>query len=56
MVDEGLCALEVVDVDRDMALLARYGMDLPVLILNGSEWSRHRVDGERLRAALLGAS
>ncbi len=49
---EGLCTWESVDVDRDKALLVRYGMDVPVLLVNGEERFRHRVAADELRACL----
>jgi len=45
-------ALEVVDVDSDPALEARYGEDVPVLMHGDLELSRHRLDTERVRAYL----
>jgi len=49
---EGLCSWEEVNVDRDKALLVRYGMDVPVLLLGERELFRHRVDREALVMAL----
>ncbi len=49
---QGLCSWEQVDVDRDKALLVRYGMDVPVLMLDGRELFRHRVTIDALRSAL----
>jgi hypothetical protein len=45
--------LELVDVDSDPQLKRRHGLDLPVLLLDGSVVCRHRLDrGELMR--LLG--
>ncbi len=49
---QGLCSWESVDVDRDKALLVRYGLDVPVLLADGEEIFRHRVTAEALRATL----
>ena len=49
--DRGL-ALEIVDVDADPALEARFGEDVPVLRHGEVELSRHRLDAERVRAYL----
>ena len=49
---QGLCTWEVVDVDQDKALLVRYGLDVPVLLLNGEELCRHRVTHATLMQAL----
>jgi hypothetical protein len=51
--DAGL-APEVLDVDADPALEARYGEHVPVLMLGDVELSRHRLDAERVRAYLGG--
>ena len=40
--------LEVKDVDGDPALARRYGEDVPVLVHDGRELCRHRLDEERL--------
>jgi hypothetical protein len=36
--------IEVVDVDSDEALDARYGEDVPVVLHGGTELCRHRLD------------
>ena len=41
--------VEVVDVDADPQLLRRHGLDVPVLLLDGTVVCRHRLD----RAELL---
>jgi len=50
--DHGLCTWESVDVDQDKALLVRYGRDVPVVLVNGTERFRHRVDADALNAVL----
>jgi len=49
---QGLCTWGRVDVDRDKALLVRYGMDVPVVLVNGTERFRHRIDADALNAVL----
>jgi len=49
---QGLCTWESVDVDRDKALMVRYGNDVPVLLINGKKRFEHRVSGDELRQAL----
>ena len=49
---QGLCTWETVSVDSDKALLVRYGMDVPVLLVNGQELFRHRVSETGLKATL----
>ena len=44
--------LEEVDVDGDPALVAAYGDDVPVLLVNGRKAFKHRVDPEALRVRL----
>ncbi len=36
-------ALEEVDISQDAELLARYGNDIPVILLDGEEIARHFV-------------
>jgi hypothetical protein len=35
--------LEEINIERDAELLARYGSDIPVLVINGAEAFRHRL-------------
>ena len=49
---DGLCTWEEVNVDYDKGLLIRYGMDVPVLVLNDRVLFKHRVDREELATAL----
>jgi len=51
---QGLCSWEVVDVDRDKALLVRYGLDVPVLLYDGEIVFKHSVPVDGLRAYLEG--
>ena len=44
--------IEVVDVDADPALVARYDELVPVLVCDGVELCHYRLDAERVRAAL----
>ena len=48
-------ALEEVDIDSDTSLQARYGHDIPVLVIDDAEVARHRVDERRLRELLRNA-
>ncbi|MDQ6990087.1 MAG: glutaredoxin family protein [Mariprofundaceae bacterium] len=52
---QGLCRFEVVDVDSDADLLAKYGNDVPVLLIDGVECMRHFVEYPKLVQALQGA-
>lgn len=49
--DTGAGWLEV-DVDADPMLLARYGEQVPVVLVDGAQHDFWRVDEQRLRAAL----
>jgi hypothetical protein len=40
--------LETLDVDADPLLRRRYGLDVPVLLLDGSVVCRHRLDRAEL--------
>jgi glutaredoxin len=49
-------ALEVVDVDQDPALAARYGREVPVVLVDGRKAFKYRVDPVALRDRLTRAS
>jgi len=40
--------LELVDVDSDAELARRHGLNIPVLLLDGSVVCRHRLDADEL--------
>jgi Glutaredoxin-like domain (DUF836) len=44
--------IEVVDVDSDPVLQRRHGLDVPVLLLDGSVVCRHRLDVPELKRLL----
>jgi predicted thioredoxin/glutaredoxin len=44
--------IEVVDVDADPLLQRRHGLDVPVLLLDGTVVCRHRLDGAELERLL----
>jgi len=44
--------IEVVDVDSDPVLTRRHGLDVPVLLLDGTVICRHRLDIPELRRLL----
>jgi predicted thioredoxin/glutaredoxin len=44
--------IEVVDVDGDPDLRRRYGLNVPVLLLDGTVVCRHRLDVEELHRLL----
>lgn len=44
--------IEVVDVDSDPDLLRRYGLNVPVLLLDGTVVCRHRLDAAELQRLL----
>jgi predicted thioredoxin/glutaredoxin len=46
--------LEVLDVDSDPQLQRRYGLEVPVLLLDGTVVCRHRLDRDELRRLLRG--
>lgn len=47
--------LEVVNIDRDESLRARYRTEIPVVLVDGAFAFRYRVEPDALRAALRGA-
>jgi predicted thioredoxin/glutaredoxin len=46
--------IDSVDVDGDAELRRRHGLDVPVLLLDGSVVCRHRLDGSELTRLLRG--
>lgn len=44
--------VEVVDVDSDPVLGRRHGLDVPVLLLDGTVVCRHRLDAGELKRLL----
>lgn len=48
-------SIEVVDVDQDASLRDAYGWDVPVLVAEGEELCRHRLDRRRVEAWLRAA-
>ena len=42
----------IVDVDADPELLRRYGLNVPVLLLDGTVVCRHRLDADELQRLL----
>ena len=44
--------IDVVDVDSDPVLLRRHGLDVPVLLLDGTVVCRHRLDVPELKRLL----
>jgi hypothetical protein len=47
-----LPAITVLDVDDDVQLARRYGLDIPVLLLDGVKVCQHRLDAAELRRLL----
>ncbi|MDQ7010446.1 MAG: glutaredoxin family protein [Mariprofundaceae bacterium] len=48
----GMCTWEVVRIDADAGLMRRYGLDVPVILIDGVVTFRHRVSPEALAQAL----
>ena len=53
--DEIPFTLEVVDIAGDPALLAAYGVEIPVLVIDGRKAFKHRVEERALRRRLAAA-
>lgn len=52
----GLCTWGVVDVDADPRLVRRYGLDVPVVRVNGEVRFKHRVPASALTRILREAA
>jgi len=48
--------LGAVNIESDAELLKRYGNDIPVVTINGTEAFRHRVDPGKFRDAIVKAT
>jgi glutaredoxin len=48
--------MAVVDISTDPALEAQYGLEIPVLLVNGTKAAKYRVGEGELRRLLLGRS
>jgi hypothetical protein len=46
--------LEVVDISTDRSLQERYGLEIPVLLVNGRKAAKYRVSERELRQILDG--
>jgi predicted thioredoxin/glutaredoxin len=46
--------IDIIDVDADAELRRRHGLDVPVLLLDGSVVCRHRLDAPELTRLLRG--
>ncbi|HLG16678.1 MAG TPA: glutaredoxin family protein [Blastocatellia bacterium] len=44
--------LEEVNIDEDRALSERYGLDIPVVLINGRKVFKHRVDPREFKRKL----
>jgi predicted DCC family thiol-disulfide oxidoreductase YuxK len=47
-----LYELQEINIESDAELLARYGLDIPVLMIEGGEAFRHRLTAEAFRSHL----
>jgi predicted thioredoxin/glutaredoxin len=47
-----LCTWEKVDIDTDDILRRRYGLDIPVVLIDGEACFRHHVDPSQLERML----
>jgi len=56
LAEQGVCSWEIVDVDRDKGLLVRYGMDVPVILVDDRQVFKHRVTSDELQECLQGLS
>jgi glutaredoxin len=45
-------AVEVIDIDRDPSLVAQFGLEVPVVFVNGRKAFKYRVDATKLESLL----
>ena len=48
-----LARIEMIDIANDPVLEARYGLEVPVLLVNGRKVAKYRVTEEALRRVLM---
>ena len=46
--------IDVIDISSDPDLESRYGLEIPVLLVNGKKAAKYRVTGEELRRIVEG--
>ncbi len=51
-VEVGMCEWEDIDVDKDSKLSAEYGMDIPVILINGRKAFKHSLSKSALQLRL----
>jgi glutaredoxin len=53
---ENLYTLEEIDIEKDQELFAQYRYEIPVLLINGVEAFRHRLNAAEFKEYLTSAS
>jgi hypothetical protein len=46
------CTIDIIDISNDPRLEARYGLEIPVLLINGRKAAKYRVTEDELRRML----
>jgi hypothetical protein len=46
--------IEEIDISTDAALLEQYGLEIPVLMIDGKKVAKYRITERELRRAILG--
>lgn len=52
--DEPAISVDEIDISGDPALIDRYGLEIPVLLIDGKKAAKYRVSEEELRRMLDG--
>ncbi len=52
LADGGYCQVTICDVDAEPMWAARYGMDVPVVLINGDVRLQHRIEKEAVLVLL----
>jgi glutaredoxin len=47
--------LDIIDISADAELQARYGLEIPVLLIDGKKAAKYRVTAEELERKIRGA-
>ena len=51
---DGHTSIEEIDISHDSALVDRYGLDIPVLIIDGTRVAKYRISEADLRRMVTG--
>jgi predicted thioredoxin/glutaredoxin len=54
VVHDSNVSVDEIDISRDAALLEKYGLEIPVLLIDGTKVAKYRVSESELRRIIKG--